>query len=49
MHYRHLQMLPVKGLLEVKEYNSVVSLNMERSPVVDRSAVDMELLQQMHP
>ena len=29
LHYRHLQMLQVKGLLEGKEYNSVVPLNME--------------------
>ena len=30
MHYRHLQMLHVKGLLEGKEYNSIVPLNKER-------------------
>ena len=29
LHYRHLQMLQVKGLLEGKEYDSVVPLNME--------------------
>ncbi|XP_068734583.1 uncharacterized protein [Montipora capricornis] len=29
LHYRHLQMLQVKGLLEGKEYNSIVPLNME--------------------
>lgn len=29
LHYRHLQMLQVKDLLEGKEYNSVVPLNME--------------------
>ena len=29
LHCRHLQMLQVKGLLEGKEYNSVVPLNKE--------------------
>lgn len=29
LHYRHLQMLQVEGLLEGKEYHSVVPLNME--------------------
>ena len=29
LHYRHLQMLQVEDLLEGKEYNSVVPLNME--------------------
>ena len=29
LHYRHLQMLQVKGMLEGKECNSVVSLDME--------------------